>query len=65
MAKDHPAQSVAPVDYVARALHNADDPLCDWADLPDHDTAYGPGKERRRAQVRAVSRAIHFLICEG
>lgn len=32
---------------VACAMHNADEPLCDWAELPHEDTSYGIGKMRR------------------
>lgn len=43
---------------VARAMHEADNPVCDWAQLPLEDSSFGIGKDRRLRMARA---ALHEM----
>lgn len=51
----------AVVDYVAYTIHNAMQPLCSWSALPEEDSAWGDGKERRRKQAAAAMGALQSL----
>jgi hypothetical protein len=48
---------------VACAMHNADEPPCDWVRLPHEDTIWGIGKDRRLMLATVAIQAIaNFLL---